>query len=128
MKGSDIKNFRKKHHLTQAELAEIVGVKTGTVSKWESGMRNMGQSALKILEAYTDNLPKNGKTFPLEARIEDLIAQKVFDKLQPNIDKLTNEVVNNIMVIHTELSVIRENLENIQKQQEKAAEFIKKRL
>lgn len=34
--ASDIKNFREKHRLTQAELAELLGVSTRTVQHYEN--------------------------------------------------------------------------------------------
>ena len=35
--GSTIKNLREKKGITQAELSEILGVSSKTVSKWETG-------------------------------------------------------------------------------------------
>ena len=35
--GSTIKQLREKKHLTQAELAEKIGVSSKTISKWETG-------------------------------------------------------------------------------------------
>jgi len=36
--SGNIRNFRKERHLTQEQLAEVMGVTTGAVYKWESGM------------------------------------------------------------------------------------------
>ena len=35
--GAAIKAIREKHNMTQAELAERIGVSSKTVSKWETG-------------------------------------------------------------------------------------------
>ncbi len=52
MNSLQIKEFRKIHKLTQSDLAEIVGVTVGTVSKWEQGVRNMSKSAINVLVNY----------------------------------------------------------------------------
>lgn len=36
--GAAIKKLREKQQLTQAELAELLGVSDRTVSKWETGV------------------------------------------------------------------------------------------
>lgn len=59
MNEVDIKIFRKKYHLTQNDLAELVGVKVGTVSKWEQGSRNIGHSAIKIIQNFEENKHNN---------------------------------------------------------------------
>ena len=43
--GAVIKELREKHHLTQAELAEKIGVTAQAISKWEneSGMPDLSQ-------------------------------------------------------------------------------------
>ncbi|SDR65795.1 Helix-turn-helix [Christiangramia echinicola] len=51
----EIKNFRKRHNLTQSDLAEIVGVKVSAVSKWEIGQRNISNSAIKLIRIYDEN-------------------------------------------------------------------------
>lgn len=73
MNNLQLKEFRRKHGLTQDDLAKLVGVKTGTVAKWEQGARNIGRSAIKILEDYDNNphkvpvpepiINKNGNKF-----------------------------------------------------------------
>lgn len=40
MLNENIRTFRKKMNLTQEQLAEIMGVTVGAVSKWESGLSN----------------------------------------------------------------------------------------
>ncbi len=36
--SDNIRKFRKEHRLTQEQLAEVMGVTTGAVHKWESGL------------------------------------------------------------------------------------------
>ncbi|SDL84190.1 Helix-turn-helix [Salinimicrobium catena] len=55
MEIQEIKNFRKRHNLTQSDLAEIVGVKVSAVSKWEIGQRNISNSAIKLIRIYDEN-------------------------------------------------------------------------
>lgn len=55
MQGIDIKNFRKENKLSQKDLADIVGVSVGAVQSWEQNKRNISQSAIKLLEAYSKN-------------------------------------------------------------------------
>ena len=47
-----IKQLRKKKGVSQAELAEQIGVKTNTVSTWERGTRKPDFEALNLLSNY----------------------------------------------------------------------------
>ena len=40
-----VKQFRKKNHLTQAALANIMGVKKKTIEKWEQGVNRVSGSS-----------------------------------------------------------------------------------
>lgn len=53
MDAQDIKDFRKKFKLSQADIAELTGVGIRTVKSWEYGERNISPAAEKILESYT---------------------------------------------------------------------------
>lgn len=55
MNGLEIKEFRKKHKLTQEKLADIVGAKVRSVQSWEQGTRNISQSAIKLMLEYEKN-------------------------------------------------------------------------
>lgn len=52
MKAEEIKGFRKRHNLTQADLAEMLGVTVTTVRSWEYNQRNISSSAKKLIESY----------------------------------------------------------------------------
>lgn len=56
MNGLEIKEFRKKHSLTQKELASIVKVSESAVRSWEQGHRNITQSVIEILKRYDDEM------------------------------------------------------------------------
>ena len=45
----DIKKIRKKHKLTQAEMASRLSVSISTVRKWEYGIRNPSSSTKKLI-------------------------------------------------------------------------------
>jgi len=47
---NQIKQFRKKHKLSQRELADLVGVNYRTVQFWEAGKRNPRLTIFKLLE------------------------------------------------------------------------------
>ena len=61
--GQTIKLYRKEKNLTQSELAELIGVSTQAISKWEtdSGMPDISQliPLARVLEISTDNLLGN---------------------------------------------------------------------
>ena len=42
MKGNDLAKWRKKHGLTQRQLANVLMVNVMTVSRWERGVRVRG--------------------------------------------------------------------------------------
>ena len=48
--AQDITTLRRKLRLSQAELAEKIGVTQSTVSKWELGKITVSRMALKTLE------------------------------------------------------------------------------
>jgi transcriptional regulator with XRE-family HTH domain len=92
MNSLELKEFREKHGLTQSQLAELVGVKVGTVSKWEQGSRSIGQSVIKLLHQYEayklEELPEKQKTSDSEARFEDIVARRVIEIITPILEKL----------------------------------------
>ena len=49
-----LKQLRKERHMTQADLANALGVAKGTVSMWEMGKRNPSFEALKQLSIVFD--------------------------------------------------------------------------
>lgn len=65
MLGNVIRDLRRKHKLTQRELAEIFGVSTGAVGFWETGQREPSNEMLikisKFFEVTIDYLLNNEK-------------------------------------------------------------------
>ena len=57
MTPSDIWDFRKRHELTVAGLAEVLGVHKSQVSRWETGQREAPPWLPKFLAAL-DRLKK----------------------------------------------------------------------
>ena len=93
MNSLEIKKFREIHSLSQDQLAKIVGVKVGTVSKWEQGTRNIGQSAILLLKDYDsreqvsiNNIAQ--KKSPND-RFEDIVAKKVMDLMEIKLKIIT---------------------------------------
>ena len=52
-----VREIRKKHNLTQEELAGLLGVHAVTVSNWESGKFKVRGSATSLLAALRDLSP-----------------------------------------------------------------------
>ena len=67
--GNKIKEYREKNNMTQKEIAEILGVEPGTISKYESGMIEPNIESLKRLadtfNIAVDELIKDEEKFDL---------------------------------------------------------------
>lgn len=50
-----VKSFRKENNLTQAALANIIGVTKKTIEKWEQGVNKVGGSSAVLLKLLNDN-------------------------------------------------------------------------
>ena len=50
-----VKRFRIKNGLTQAALANVLGVKKKTIEKWEQGVHNVGGSSAVLLKLLNDD-------------------------------------------------------------------------
>jgi DNA-binding transcriptional regulator YiaG len=50
----EIKKYREKNKLTQADLAEKIGVRGNTVWRWEKGRSNVSRLAVKALKKLMD--------------------------------------------------------------------------
>jgi transcriptional regulator with XRE-family HTH domain len=58
MKGQKLIEWRKRHKLTQRELAEMLGVRSMTVYRWECGLRSIPPLLPLALEALENRLTK----------------------------------------------------------------------
>ncbi len=64
-----VKSFRKKNHLTQAEMSKLLGVHQATLSKWERGTQPVPghiYSALSLLNTSKDQLTPHGLSQSME--------------------------------------------------------------
>jgi DNA-binding transcriptional regulator YiaG len=63
MTAADIETFRKTLNLSQAELADKLGVSQASVSQWESGKKRPRRTVLLMLEMLRTQVAKRVKHF-----------------------------------------------------------------
>lgn len=79
MLGENLKRYRENLKMTQAEVAEALGIKSATVSKYESGALEPNIEALKKLAELFD------------VAIDELLKEDVFDIAKINILEVLRE-------------------------------------
>lgn len=78
--GNKIKEYREKNKITQKDIAKILGVEPGTISKYESGM----------IEPNIESIKKLAETFQIS--IDELLAdENDFDVSKVNVLKVLRE-------------------------------------
>ena len=82
MLGEKIKLLREKNNFTQSDIAEMLGVSSATISKYESG----------ILEPNIDSLKKLSNIFNIS--IDELLKEYIFDVSAVNILNVLREQKN----------------------------------
>jgi Fic family protein len=82
MLGEKIKAYRESKNITQAEIAELLGVKSATISKYESGS----------LEPNIESLKKIAELF--EISIDELLKEDDFDVSKINVLEVLREQKN----------------------------------
>lgn len=82
MLGEKIKSYRENRNMTQSEIADILGVKTATISKYEAG----------ALEPNIESLKKLADLF--EVSIDELLREDKFDVSQIDILEVLREQKN----------------------------------
>ncbi len=79
MLGEKIKKYREEKKMTQAEVAEVLGVKPATISKYEAG----------TLEPNIESLKKLAELF--EVSVDELLKEDEFDVFKINVLKVLRE-------------------------------------
>ena len=91
-----IKQLRKKKGVSQAELAELIGVKTNTVSTWERGTRKPDFEALNLLSNYFEvsfeyilgsSDKEEARVVPTQDELDELALSALADELYDNVKK-----------------------------------------
>ena len=91
-----IKQLRKKKGVSQAELAELIGVKTNTVSTWERGTRKPDFEALNLLSNYFEvsfeyilgsSDKEEARVVPTQDELDELALSALADELYDNVRK-----------------------------------------
>ena len=105
--ASNIKKFRKERKLTQEQLAEVLGVTTGAVYKWESGMSvpelNLIVEMADFFDTSVDVLlgykMKDNRIEYAGKRLFEYIQQKNAEVL-PEAEKLLKKYPNSFDVVY----------------------------
>ena len=82
MLGEKIKLYRESKNMTQGEIAEILGVKAATISKYEAG----------TLEPNIESLKRLAELFDIS--IDELLKEDTFDISKINILEVLREQKN----------------------------------
>ena len=61
MNGRELRTIRRRLKLTQVELAELVGVASNTVARWERGEMTMRKRAARLIQNIYAAKKKRGK-------------------------------------------------------------------
>ena len=122
MNAAAIKDFRKRHHITQAKLADILGVSPRTIQNYEDGRiipRSKSRLLKKIFEAYEANAGKQPTEDRLIKYMDFYDSYPIFTNIDPE------EIVRYVIVHDEELmknEVFRLYVKN--KQSEKTIEIL----
>ena len=79
MLGERIKKYREEKKMTQAEVAEVLGVKPATISKYEA----------ETLEPNIESLKKLAELF--EVSVDELLKEDEFDVAKINVLEVLRE-------------------------------------
>jgi DNA-binding transcriptional regulator YiaG len=50
VQGNELRRWREAHNISQSELAQWLGVRQHTVSRWETGVSRMPEVARRLLD------------------------------------------------------------------------------
>ncbi len=113
MKDLELKKIRSKYNWTQKEAAERLQVTLRTVQNYEDGSRKMPESTKKLLdmilkyeirgttpEASRDQEPTDlAQPYKTKTTAEDIIADKVIEKLLPHFKEIENAIAEGLLSI-----------------------------
>lgn len=106
--AENIRTLRKNHSLTQEQLAEALGVTTGAVYKWESGLSipeiklimeiaDLFEISVDVLLGYEQ---QNGNIENRAARIEQCIKEKNFEEAVVEAEKALKKYPNIFDIVY----------------------------
>ena len=118
MERLDIKKIRKELALSQTDFGKLLGVGLRSVQNWESGDRNISESAKKLLEsiikdgATLHKVTNNDSSTPATNQsLEEIIISRVLKRL--NLQSLEDlyELNNNQMELMERMEALEEVVE-----------------
>lgn len=62
MRGTEVMAFRRRHKLSQEDLAEILGITVGGVKKWEDDKRGLSEPLWRLFQMF-DKYPQLMREF-----------------------------------------------------------------
>ena len=85
----DIREIMKVNNLTSKNLADITGVKQGTVESWKNNQRNVSKTAMILIEKHlTDNVVNETKDSMTEKEKDKILIQ-----LQLELNNAKDEII-----------------------------------
>ena len=80
--GTHLRKLRKDMHMTQAELAEELGIEEKELSKYENGVHEMkGMAYARLLELHAERIMKEADELALKIRKLSPANQAVIQKM-----------------------------------------------
>ena len=97
--GERMKEIRRNAGMKQAEFGALFGVKEGTVTSWETGLRNPSNAILSaICEKFSVNREwlETGKGEMLRQLSEDEELELIFDQIHMSTDPTIRAIIRNL--------------------------------
>ena len=113
--AEQIRTFRREKHLTQEQLAEVLGVTVGTVSKWEGGsstpdlslimeLADFFGTSVDVLLGYRQQSASLASTL---ARLRALCSGKQYDEGRREAEKAVKQFPNSFDVIYQSAALMQ---------------------
>lgn len=113
-----------------AEIADKIGYNRGNMSRILNKQIPPSTTVVqKFEEAFGVSIKdfdfdEKKKTPPKEGGVDDLIAGKVYDRMEPLISKMTEEVIKNVGSLDMKVKLMSEYLEELHRLQKKTQHSI----